>query len=75
MFTMIDENHENWVGRRAKEAMKYLHNASENHTSHICTVTTKGSRLPSLCFAEEQNFVSREEKVFALSILFSFPNF
>ncbi|VDM36903.1 unnamed protein product [Toxocara canis] len=62
MGQLADEEQENWVVERAKLAVSYLQKAAEEKIPHISTVTSKGSRLPSVFFASEQCTVSQEDK-------------
>lgn len=63
MGQLADEEQENWVMERAKLAVGYLQKAADQKMSHISTITTKGSRLPSVFLAAEQCSVSPEDKV------------
>uniref|UniRef100_A0A0M3KBB3 PINc domain-containing protein n=1 Tax=Anisakis simplex TaxID=6269 RepID=A0A0M3KBB3_ANISI len=49
-----EDEQENWVMERARSAVAFLKKASEQKTGHIATVTSKGSRLPSVFFGAEQ---------------------
>uniref|UniRef100_A0A915C3F4 PIN domain-containing protein n=1 Tax=Parascaris univalens TaxID=6257 RepID=A0A915C3F4_PARUN len=62
MGQLADEEQDNWVMERAKLAISYLQKAADQKMSHISTITTKGSRLPSVFLAAEQCNVSPEDK-------------
>lgn len=63
MACLLDNENVDWVGERAKQAVKYLHEVADKKSPQFCTVTSKGSRLPTLIFAAEDTSRSLAENV------------